>query len=140
MPKIKYGKRKGSFNLVFNCVLNYDFSMEEGIAPHYLEAIDRTRLFQGLPLDLRSRLAGEMSEVRGQGGKVLTRFPEIGVPTENRLIMPADEPLVVSATYPHHQEVLGTFTVNPGDTILEGSWTDGIEDPRDPSLAGSPAL
>ncbi|OGJ42927.1 hypothetical protein A3J23_03265 [Candidatus Peregrinibacteria bacterium RIFCSPLOWO2_02_FULL_48_14] len=114
--------------------------IEGGTDERYWKAIDDTRLFKGLPPELIARLSDEVSEVRGNAGKVLTRHPEIGVPTENRLIMPAEEPLLVSATYPHRQEVLGTFPVEPGDTILEGSWTDGIEDPRDPALAGPPSL
>ena len=114
--------------------------IEGGTDERYWEAVKTTRLFKGLPPELIARLSDEVSEVRGNAGKVLTRHPEIGVPTENRLIMPAEEPLLVSATYPHRQEVLGTFPVEPGDTILEGSWTDGIEDPRDPALAGPPSL
>lgn len=116
-----------------------------GIDPRYSDVISRTQLFDGLSPEVRAGLAEQMSEVSGKAGKVLTRFSsEWGGPTHNRLILPLGS-LEVHARSHNDEDgrgsiSLGTFRVDPGDTLLEGSWTDGAEKLRVPALVGRPAM
>ncbi len=118
---------------------------ETGVPDRYRDAIERTRLFEGLKPEVLAGLAGQLSEVTADTGKVLTRISAIPAqPTFNRLILPDGTLYVEASSRKSGAEGspvgLGTFQVEPGETLLDGSWTDGAETPRKPALSGPPAL